>query len=814
MNLSESTAQSEFIKRMWVVTWVTLALPPLTGIFMLSFVGVFPFPEVFYPFTDYALIVVIIATIIGIKLTQYFIQCINQLANKVKQAGANNIHLKRLPLYYFSILFSYFAIGLVSTLYSLSTLHGFDYQLQKYIVSFLGVIPGGLITALPIFFYLTDALGQYLAPRGIHVSVAPIKLKLVVLGLFIPVFIDTLLIMYFYDRTGYFSYETIGIWLFLILIAAIGTLMAWKSFKQSLSPFVNALEQGHKKHSDINITPQSLDELGLLSKQWHDLWGRVLDYEKVLSTSNITLRDNINEQSQQLDKERQFINKILDNTGAMVLVLDKNAHVVRFNNACESITGFKFKSYKDKPVWEWLLPPEKLDEVKHVFSNLIDTMTDSQYENEILSQDGQRILVTWNNSIIRGHSGKVQYIISIGIDTSAQHAAQQALEIAKEEAEQANKAKSEFLSRMSHELRTPMNAILGFAQLLQLEKSSLTDTHKSFIDEIIVGGKLLLTLINEILDLAKIEEGKLDISIENCSATKIINESVSLLKPQAQLTNISIKNNVNMNIDYIVKADTTRLKQACINVLSNAIKYNSENGTVDIDILQPENGLLRISIKDTGAGIPPDEIDKLFKPFERLNNDKNNSIEGTGIGLALSKKLMNLMNGEISVKSVPEQGCTFFLDIPLVETLIHQPDSPENIVSLPDKQNHSTHRYTVLYVEDNPPNLRLVNSALKSRPDINLITAHTGTLGLEIALSHVPDVVLLDINLPGINGIDILKHLKNTKETLHIPVIAISANAMPHDIQAGLDEGFNDYLVKPLVLQDLFAILQHLIPEY
>lgn len=810
-NIDLNTPEKIFRRQMWIVTWVTLILPPVTGIFMLSFVGVFPFPQVLYPFTDYALIVVSIASIIGLYIAKKFINDIVQIKNSAPEKIRDHYHLNRLALYYFAVLFLYFAIGLVSTLYSLSTLYGFNYPLQKYFISFLGVIPGGLITALPIFFYLTDALGRFLAPGGIHISVAPIKLKLIVLGLFIPVFIDTLLIMYFYDRTGYFSYETIGIWGFLIIIAAIGTVMAWSSFKQSLSPFVLALEMGNNNYTDVIITPRSLDELGLLSQRWHELWLRVLDYEKKLSLENVTLQSDISQRTHELESERTLIEKVMNSAGAIVVVMDNTGHIIRFNPAAEKITGFSFGDLCNQPIWEWLIPPEQVDDVRQVFNNLAHTATDSHYENDLMKQDGSRVLVAWNNSTITDDAGKVQYIISIGIDMSDRQVAQKALEKAKEAAESANVAKSEFLSRMSHELRTPMNAILGFSQLLEIDSENFTSSQKSFINEIIQGGNHLLSLINEVLDLAKIEEGKLEINMKETNATKVLHESISLLNPQAIKSDISIFDSTDKTVDYIVYADPVRLKQICINILSNAIKYNSAKGEVHISVSLEENNL-RISVRDTGAGIPIDKLHKLFKPFERLNNSHNNAIEGTGIGLALSKRLIELMDGSIDVSSQPSQGCTFYITIPFIKVIHHK----SNIAGVEQQQNTSaqhTHHYRVLYVEDNPANLRLVETALKARTDIDLITAHTGTLGLDMAFSHKLDLIFLDINLPGINGVDIMKKIKQNETTKHIPVIAISANAMPNDIQSGLSAGFDNYLVKPINIKEFLENLQQHLPE-
>lgn len=807
--------KKDFRKRIWSATWVTLVLPPVTGIFLLSFVGVFPFPEVVYPFFDYAAIVVMCATAIGVMITRKLIRNIEYLADSAPDDPENyKRKLKRLPLYYFSILFLYFAVGLVSTLYSLSTLHGFDYKLQKYIISFLGVIPGGLITAMPIFFYLTDALGRYLAPHGVHITVAPVKLKLIVLGLFVPVLIDTLLLMYFYDRTGYLSAETIGLWGFLIIIAAAGTSMAMKSFQQSLSPFVNAIdEEKDHGHSAISITPQSLDELGLLSSRWHELWQRVLVYEKQLSESNELLRGDVQQRTQELEAERIFIDKVLENASALIVVLDRAGRIIRFNPAIEKVTGFSFLDLHNRPIWEWLIPPEELEGVKNVFKNLSDEGLDSQYENDLMTSDGGRVPVNWNNASILGKTGQVEYIISIGMDISESRKAGQALEEARDFAEKASHAKSEFLSRMSHELRTPMNAILGFAQLLQTSEDNLTKEQEECVEEIMQGGRHLLQLINEVLDLARIEEGKLNIDIENASIAVVVEESLSMLRPQIAQNEITIFNNIPENTDYIVRADPLRLKQVIINLLSNAIKYNTAKGKVYIEVSQPVDDRIRVSVKDTGPGIPLDMLDKLFEPFERLENTNNELVEGAGIGLALTKNMIELMEGKIGVKSVPSEGCTFFFELPYVKVEEGAEKISSQKIKKEEKVEEKTVGYKLLYVEDNPANLRLVNQAIKARTDINFISAHTGTLGMDMAYGHIPNIILLDINLPGINGIDMVKKLKQNNETSHIPVIAISANAHSRDIENAMEAGFDQYLVKPLDISRLHKILENYLPR-
>lgn len=658
--------EADFKHRMWIVTWVTLILPPVTGIFMLSFVGVFPFPEVFYPFTNYAAIVIALATILAIRINIKFTRNIIQLANTPETLAQYQSHLKKMPFYYFSLLFIYFAVGLVSTLYSLSTIYGFNYPLNKYFFSFLGIIPGGLITALPIFFYLSDTLGKYLAPRGVHISIAPIKLKIMVLGLFVPVLIDTLLIMYFYDRTGYLSVDTVGIWFFLIVIAGIGTMMAWKSFGQSMSPFVTALTADTADHANVSIVPQSLDELGLLSHQWHSMWLRVKEYEKRLTSSNDLLTSNVEERTKELESEKLFIDKVIANSGALVMILDTKGCVVRFNPACEKLTGLSFDEFNGRPIWEWLLPQIQVEEVKQVFNKLVNSGMDSQYENNLLKSDGEGVLVAWNNSTIKDQSGKVENIVAIGIDISEIQKTQIALQAAKEEAERANKAKSDFLSNMSHELRTPMNAILGFGQLLELE-TTLEAEHQVSVQEILLAGRHLLELINEVLDLNKIEAGKLSVDIVELDVSEIISDSLILLAPLAKEHNIKLINNTAAQNGCRLRTDRLRFKQVFINLLSNAIKYNVDNGSVSIDVSRPEVSTLRISVTDTGNGIPENMLEKLFTPFERLENARNNAVEGTGVGLALSKRLLELMGGKIGVENVTKQGSTFYMDLPAAE---------------------------------------------------------------------------------------------------------------------------------------------------
>lgn len=414
-------------------------------------------------------------------------------------------------------------------------------------------------------------------------------------------------------------------------------------------------------------------------------------------------------------------------------------------------------------------------------------------------------------------SAKLANLVAIAIE---QKRSMKALVDAKQEAEHANSAKSRFLSSMSHELRTPMNAIIGFAQLLQMDSDVLNEVQLDNVNEIISASSHLLKLINEVLDLAKIESGHLEFHLETVAISEVVIECLNLLKPLISERGIEIVlvcDDEPLSLEAFgqktvsVQADRTRLKQVLFNLLSNAVKYNNENGEITILCSRSDENFIRLSIQDTGRGIPEEKMTQLFNEFDRLNAESS-EVEGTGIGLVITKKIVELMEGHIGVESQLDEGSTFWIELPYDETSSEiadetEPSNDEGSSLVEDNE----YEYTLLYVEDNTANLRLVEQLLERRPNIKMLSAEEPMLGLELAAEHKPDLILLDINLPGMDGFDMLEYLRGWTDTAKTPTIAISANAMPSDIEMGLEAGFDHYVTKPIDVMVFLAVIDEVI---
>ncbi|MCW8901168.1 MAG: response regulator [Gammaproteobacteria bacterium] len=455
--------------------------------------------------------------------------------------------------------------------------------------------------------------------------------------------------------------------------------------------------------------------------------------------------------------------------------------------------------------------PDDQQRVADAVARCVEHEEDYDIEHRVVWPDGSIHWLHESGDVVRSAKGAPLHMLGVVQDVTARKEAEYAFIIAREDAETANRAKSQFLSSMSHELRTPMNAIMGFGQLLNMEiDRPLSASQQENVAEILKASDHLLELINEVLDLAKIEAGRIDLSIEDVLLGNVLVESLQLILPLAQRRGIEIeifRSGAEVSINdlihdtNVVRADTTRTKQVIINLLSNAVKYNAENGKIVINCERSNNHFMRISITDTGAGLDKEQQDQLFTAFNRLGQE-NTSVEGTGIGLVITQHLVELMGGQINVDSSVGEGSTFWFELPLGSEQLVDSYKAEvtEVVDIDLEDGRS-----VLYVEDNPANLRLVTQLLSRLPNLHMWSAHEPLLGLDLAITNKPDLILLDINLPGIDGFELLKLLKQQNETREIPVIAISANTMPRDIERGFEAGFIDYITKPIDINKLLV---------
>ncbi|MFZ2451393.1 MAG: PAS domain S-box protein [Methylovulum miyakonense] len=542
-----------------------------------------------------------------------------------------------------------------------------------------------------------------------------------------------------------------------------------------------------------------------------DVQGGIIGY-LLIGTDN-TARKQVEEEQKRLDqqlRDQQFYTRSLIESNIDAIMTTNPAGIITdVNKQMEALTDCTRDELIGAPFKNYFTDPERAEAaIKLVLAE--KKVTD--YELTARTRNGKETVVSYNATTFYDRDRTLQGVFAAARDVTERKLLDQALqethvalERAKFVAEKANLAKSDFLSSMSHELRSPLNAILGFGQLIEAGKPPPTASQKASIDQILQAGWYLLELINEILDLALIESGKVSMSPEPVSLAEVLGDCQRMIEPQAQKSGVRITF-PEFGQPCFVNADRTRLKQIFINLLSNAIKYNRVAGEVEVTCDVAASGRVRISFRDTGQGLPEEKLAQLFQPFNRLGQE-NGIEEGTGIGLVVSKRLVELMEGEIGVVSTVGVGSVFWVELNTTpeQQIIEDMVEPSAIAQsqLPD----DAQAYTVLCVEDNPANLMLIATLLASRPDIRLLSARDGNRGVEIARNSQPDVILMDINLPGISGIKALEILSQDPATSHIPVIALSANAMPRDIEKGLAAGFFRYLTKPIKVNEFMNTL-------
>ncbi|MFC1603030.1 response regulator [Pseudomonadota bacterium] len=427
------------------------------------------------------------------------------------------------------------------------------------------------------------------------------------------------------------------------------------------------------------------------------------------------------------------------------------------------------------------------------------------YELEIYHKDGKKCWLEVQETPVIDDTGNMTAVEGIAHDITARKLAEQQLIAAKNEAEHANSAKSEFLSRMSHELRTPLNAILGFSQLLHLDNKWVDEEQQEWVEHISGAGEHLLYLVNEVLDIATIDAQKMRLSIEDIPLDFVFSSALTLVRNLALKKGITLCE-LPMEMPG-VHADAKRLKQVLVNLLSNAIKYNHKGGSVAITFTSTSEDRVRINIIDTGIGIKSEEQAEVFEPFYRVKL-KGETIEGTGIGLCVVKKLVEAMDGRIGVESEYGQGSTFWVELPIAQPITtHLTDKDTAALSAAMLNTEQSMR-KVLYVEDNPANLELMQFIFKKLANHEILSASSAEQGLNIAREQHPDLILMDIDLPAMDGFEALEKLQADHTTADIPVIAVSAHAMPEYAAKGIKAGFIDYVTKPIQIDQLMTAMK------
>ena len=527
-----------------------------------------------------------------------------------------------------------------------------------------------------------------------------------------------------------------------------------------------------------------------------------------LERLNMELESRVEERTAQLraanqalaESERRFFD-ILDHSPAAIFLKDLEGRYIFVNRSCQEVIGKERQQIIGRTDYE-LIPPRLADMYRAHDQEVMESGQSLDFEELGVEEDLQPRVFQSSKFPLRDGTGKPYALCGIATDITERKRSEQAMSIARREAERANRAKSDFLSRMSHDLRTPLNAVLGFAQLLDMD--NLTADQRESVAQILEAGRHLLDLMNEVLDISRIESGNLSLSPEPVAVAEIVDQVAKLIRPLGSPKKIEVVVAPSAAQERYVQADRQRLNQILLNLMSNAIKYNRQGGRITVSCDDTEDGRVRINVTDTGAGIRPEKLALLFTPFERLGAEQT-GVEGTGLGLALSRGLAEAMGGKLGVHSEIDRGSTFWVE--LSRAAAAADDLPRDMRA-PVQRSVESISGTILYIEDNVSNVRLVERLLKQRrPRIRLLHACDGAVGIDMALEHKPDLIFLDLHLPDTPGDEVLRRLWENTRTRDIPVAVLSADATLSQSRRLIAIGAKAYLTKPLDVSKTLALI-------
>ena len=502
------------------------------------------------------------------------------------------------------------------------------------------------------------------------------------------------------------------------------------------------------------------------------------------------------------------------NDGIWEWSIDKDNNDGRFHtsHSCWRHLGYTEEEVDSLPenerlaIWRSHIHPHDLKKMQRALKRHFILKKPFDMEYRMFGHEGEMFWMRSRGQAVFNGQGRAILMSGINVDVTKVKEAEDRVRKAKEDAERANNAKSNFLSSMSHELRTPLNAIMGFSQL-SMHSEDIPLQQKERAQQVHSAGNHLLDLINDVLDLAQIEAGKISLFIEPVSPYRIIQECLSLLSSLAEQRAIRLFCYAGGYEDDCVLADSKRLKQSVLNLMSNAVKYNVEGGEVIVVLLR-EEGVLTISVEDTGDGIPKKRQGELFQPFNRLGAE-HSSVDGSGIGLVITKELIEKMSGTIEYCDVSAKGACFKLHLPVahINSEVEPVADQSLLVTQKVSLDNFSHTKKILYIEDNASNIHLMSELLAPYKQVTLCCHSDPFLGLYHARTEIPDMIILDVNLPHISGVELVDVLKKDKLTQRIPVVALSANAMAYDVEKGKQAGFDEYLTKPIDMHCLIQVL-------